>query len=482
MLITFLILPNHLFKDVSKLKQIGLSKVILMEEPMHFFDKERRPYNYNKCKLAYMRASLKFYQAYLAKVLPNLTVEYCEFTGLDNSKYPIENKVYMYEPHDVELNKKYQSIYPHIHIVEDTPMFLMSTADLHKYKGSVKHAPFLKYVKSRVGILETTPSLDKLNRAAMPRDIQNKLLAPHKYKTHWAQDSVEYIDNHAQFSNNIGDATSVCLYPCTHNDALKACRMFVKTRLRHFGKYQDAISKSHALPLFHSCLSAPLNNGLLTPKDVINIVMTHVNSNPGDIPMQSLEGFLRQLLGWREWCRYIYHFHHTELSTSNTFNCKNRLHWDNWMQANTGVPLLDNEIKKATKYAYAHHIIRLMVFLNVMVLCSVRFADVKKWFMQVCAIDAWDWVMVSNIGAMGFYSHRFMTRPYLSSSAYWRRMSDYPSGEWAGSIDAIFRDFIRRNRTALRKYGAFYTRHVLSKNTLTVNLARQLRSRLVTKT
>jgi deoxyribodipyrimidine photolyase-related protein len=127
-----------------------------------------------------------------------------------------------------------------------------------------------------------------------------------------------------------------------------------------------------------------------------------------------------------------------------------------WRQGTTGIAPLDNEIHKAIQFGYAHHIVRLMFFLNILILDGIRFMDVKQWFMEVCAIDAWDWVMVSNVGAMGFFSPSFMTRPYIASSAYWTRMSTYKKGEWSKSVDALYHNFVNRNRHILAKHAKFY--------------------------
>ncbi len=121
-----------------------------------------------------------------------------------------------------------------------------------------------------------------------------------------------------------------------------------------------------------------------------------------------------------------------------------------WRNATTGLYPLDAEIKKALHYGYSHHIVRLMVFLSLFIMCGIHPNDIYKWFMEVVAIDAYDWVMVGNIWAMGYFYKGAMSRPYVSSSAYIARMSDYEKdGKWDVIWDALFYRFCARSEDAV---------------------------------
>lgn len=122
------------------------------------------------------------------------------------------------------------------------------------------------------------------------------------------------------------------------------------------------------------------------------------------------------------------------------------LDFKKWTSGSVGFKIIDNEIKKVQKYAYSHHIIRLMVFLNYMKLSNIKALDIYKWFMQFVSLDAYEWVMVSNICMMGYFmkSPKFMRRSYVSSSNYLVKMSNYKRGEWCKKWDEMYRKYIAK--------------------------------------
>ena len=142
---------------------------------------------------------------------------------------------------------------------------------------------------------------------------------------------------------------------------------------------------------------------------------------------------------------FLYLYKYNELLTNFFYNDK----WlgKEWYTATTGLYVIDNEISKAIKYGYSHHIIRLMIFLNFMILSEIRPDDIYKWFMEVISIDAYDWVMISNIYSMGYFSKIGMRRPYLSSSNYIIKMSNYKKdGKWDIIWDEKFRNFVKSRK------------------------------------
>ena len=193
-----------------------------------------------------------------------------------------------------------------------------------------------------------------------------------------------------------------------------------------------------------------LNIGLLTPLKLVEIAKNYKTK----VPINSYEGFIRQLIGWREYMHYLYQYKYDELIKSNNHNNQKSID-KSWYSGTTGLLILDNEIKKAITYGYSHHIIRLMIFLNYLLLSEIKPTDIYKWFMEVVSIDAYDWVMIPNIYSMGYFSKIGMKRPYLSSSNYLLKMSNYKKdGKWDIDWTDKFRSFVKS-----RKIG-FYLRSI----------------------
>jgi len=218
---------------------------------------------------------------------------------------------------------------------------------------------------------------------------------------------------------------------------------FLELRLQRFGAYEDAISTHHGF-LFHSVLTPLLNTGLLTPREVIDKTMAHAGRH--EIPLNSLEGFVRQVIGWREYVRGTYEFHGRAQRIENHWGHDRQLPRSFWT-ADTGIPPIDTVIGRILNTGYAHHIERLMIFANFMLLCEFSPDDVYRWFMEMF-IDSYDWVMVPNVYGMGLHADggMMMTKPYISASSYILRMSDFKRGPWCAIWDGLFWRFIAKHR------------------------------------
>ena len=223
---------------------------------------------------------------------------------------------------------------------------------------------------------------------------------------------------------------------------------FLRNRFFDFGKYEDAILKDEIF-LHHSVLTPMLNVGLLTPKFIINQSIAFANNN--DIPINSLEGFVRQIIGWREFIRGIYQVKGSTQRTTNFFQFKRKIP-PSFYDGTTGIEPIDDTIKKVLKTAYCHHIERLMILGNFMVLCEFDPDEVYRWFMELF-IDAYDWVMVPNVYGMSQFSDGGLmaTKPYISGSNYLRKMSNYKNGSWQEVWDALYWNFIDKNRDVFIK-------------------------------
>ena len=205
-----------------------------------------------------------------------------------------------------------------------------------------------------------------------------------------------------------------------------------------------------------------INIGLLNPNDIVKkLIKVYKKYN---ISLSSIEGYLRQLLSWREYVRMLYILKNNTFQNKNFFKHKNKITKE-WYDGTTQIKPIDDIIHKVLKYSYAHHIERLMFLGNFMLLCQFHPKEVYKWFISLVSIDAYEWVMVPNIYGMSQFSvgPLMMTRPYFSSSNYIIKMSDYTKksgnfillGEkkyyWSDIWNALYYFFIYKNQKYLKK-------------------------------
>lgn len=208
-----------------------------------------------------------------------------------------------------------------------------------------------------------------------------------------------------------------------------------------FGPYEDAIEEKSPF-LFHSVLSPLLNCGLITPHELIDEALLAANR----IPINSLEGFIRQVIGWREFVRGVYKKFSEKEEDSNFFK-HHRNFTSDWYNGTTGIIPLDHVIKKAWRYGYCHHIERLMMLSNIMLLSELCPREVHRWFMEMF-IDSADWVMGPNVFGMGQFSDGglFTTKPYICGSNYILKMSSFKKDDWCDVLHGLYWRFIDKHR------------------------------------
>ena len=247
----------------------------------------------------------------------------------------------------------------------------------------------------------------------------------------------------SRFPDNPGEVDPERFYPHTHQDAEHWLDAFLAERFRDFGPYQDAMVTGQSW-LHHSLLSPLLNTGLLTPMQVIHRTIGHADAEK--IPLSSLEGFIRQILGWREFIRGIYQVHGARQRTRNFWGHHRGIPESFWT-GNTGIVPVDEVIGKVLRTGYAHHIERLMVLGNFMLLCGFDPDEVYRWFMALF-VDAYDWVMVPKVYGMSQFSDGGLlaTKPYISGSNYLGKMGNYPAGDWQPIWDGLYWKFISDHR------------------------------------
>ena len=330
-----------------------------------------------------------------------------------------------------------------------TPMFLETREEFEKYSNDKKflsHANFYKQIRKKLNILideNQEPigskwSFDDENRKKIPNNIElPKKLENSKSK--YISIVSDIITD--RFNDHPGEISNIWM-PLTRSEALKNLDKFLKFKFTNFGSYEDAILIEDNF-LFHSALSPSLNLGLITPKEIINKVIDYSEKN--EIPLNSTEGFIRQIIGWREFIRGVYHVRGNEQKGSNFFNFSNKL-TNCWYSGETGIPPLDDAINYSSLYGYTHHINRLMIISNIMSLSEISPNEVYKWFMEM-NVDSSDWVMVPNVYGMGTYADGgiFSTKPYICGSNYMLKMSNYKKGNWCDIVDGLYWRFIYKH-------------------------------------
>ena len=247
-------------------------------------------------------------------------------------------------------------------------------------------------------------------------------------------------------------------WPLNRHEALRQLDAFMANGLPYFGDFQDAMS-SKAWRLFHSLLSFALNVKMLHPREVVDRAQAAFDA--GAAPLAAVEGFIRQILGWREYVRGVYWTHMPEYAEKNFFGHQRALprwFWD----GNTKMNCVSQAITQSLQQAHAHHIQRLMVIGNFALLAGLHPTEVHRWYLGIY-IDAFEWVELPNtVGMSQFADGGFLaTKPYVSSAAYIDRMSDYCKGchydkkarlgETACPFNALYWDFFRRNRASLER-------------------------------
>ncbi|MFN8945382.1 MAG: cryptochrome/photolyase family protein, partial [Pseudobdellovibrionaceae bacterium] len=205
----------------------------------------------------------------------------------------------------------------------------------------------------------------------------------------------------------------------------------------------------HSDFVFHSVLTPFINPGLLTQDEVVNKAIQFAKKNK--VSLASLEGFLRQVIGWREFVRGIYQ-NFSEVQETKNFWAHHRQLSDVWYKGGSSLPQLERTLEKVFKFSYCHHIERLMVLGNLMLLLEVDPKDAHRWFMEMF-IDSSDWVMGPNVYGMALFSDGgiFATKPYICGSNYWRKMSKEKAGDWCDGMDGLYWKFIDNHRDFFSK-------------------------------
>lgn len=296
-------------------------------------------------------------------------------------------------------------------------------------------------------------NFDHDNRKSLPRDV-----TPPK-RRRFEPDSMTrgVMDMVAQrFPGHFGDLEPFG-WAVTRNDALEALDHFIASCLPDFGDYQDAMKQGDAF-LYHAVISPYLNIGLLTPREICDRAQEAWSR--GDAPLNAVEGFIRQILGWREYVRGLYWLKMPDYAASNFLDARRPLPSFYWT-GRTDMNCMAHAIGDTRAHAYAHHIQRLMVTGNFALLAGLDPRQVEQWYLLVYA-DAFEWVELPNTHGMALFADGgvMASKPYAASGAYIDRMSDYCSGcrfkpdaklgPKACPFNYLYWDFLIRNEGKLK--------------------------------
>ncbi len=450
----FLLFPHQLFKDIELLK--SADEVYLIEEHLFF-----NQYKFHKQKLVLHRASMKYYQNYL--INQGINVQYIEATTEQSDIRQFlktlllrgDHRILYYDVCDLWLEKRIvQTCQSNEVPVQEYPtlLFINSKDDLKSYFG-IKQKYFQTdfYIQQRkkLNLLidkNKKPSggkwsYDADNRLKYPKDKIPPILEFPAINDYY-QEAIDYVEKN--YPKNYGCISSTFIYPTTHEQSEQWLEQFFKHRFAAFGEYEDAILDEENI-LHHSVLTPMLNVGLLLPLQVVKAAIKYGALHM--IPLNSLEGFIRQIIGWREFIRGVYIYKGIQERTTNFWGFNKDIPVS-FYDATTGIEPIDNTIKKLLKTAYNHHIERLMILGNFMLLCEFNPDKVYQWFMEMY-IDAYDWVMVPNIYGMSQFADGGLmaTKPYISGSSYVLKMSNFKKGNWCEIWDALFWHFMDKHRT-----------------------------------
>jgi deoxyribodipyrimidine photolyase-related protein len=369
----------------------------------------------------------------------------------------------------------------------ENDLFLCDRATFDEWaegRSGYRHEDFYRMVRRETGYLmaDGDPvggewNYDDQNRETPPEDWDPPSIPEFEYDEttreveSWVHERFDGSYDEAPYGGAWADPADF-RWPVTRRQAVQALDHFVTHRLPEFGDYQDAMREDD-WALSHSLLSTSLNIGLLHPTEVVERAIDAYHED--DAPLNCVEGFVRQVIGWREFLRHVYRHEMPELASANELGATEDLP-DFYWTGETDMACLSDVVDGVRKRGYSHHIERLMILSNFSLLYGVEPAQLNRWF-HAGYVDAFHWVTTPNVVEMGLYgADVFATKPYAASANYVDKMSDYCSdcqyyktkttGEGACPFNTLYWDFLDRNEERLRsnhRMGLVYS-HVDNKD------------------
>ncbi|HKK38681.1 MAG TPA: cryptochrome/photolyase family protein [Cryomorphaceae bacterium] len=358
--------------------------------------------------------------------------------------------------------------------VFDTEHFLSGRDDLANFfKGKKTYLmeSFYRKMRKKYDILmdgenpvDGKWNFDKQNRKSLPAD--HRVIEPKTYSKE-VKEITEMLEEQGVKTFGRIDAENF-IWPVTRREGLSMLRFFIDECLVNFGDYQDAMRQDE-WSVYHSRISFLMNSKIVSPKEVIERVEEAWRENRKEVPIAAVEGFIRQILGWREYMRGVYWAKMPGYARSNYFRHQRKIPEWYWT-GETKMNCLSQSINQSLDYAYAHHIQRLMVTGNFALLAGIHPDEVDAWYLGIY-IDAIEWVEITNTRGMSQFADGGIvgTKPYVSSANYIDKMSDYckgchyskskKTGEKACPFNSLYWDFYERHRDKLesnRRIGFVY--------------------------
>lgn len=457
-----LVFPHQLFANNPVLRAEP-QKVLLIEHSL-FFGDHQYPMRFHKQKLAFHRATMASYASMLKKKKVNVEILRYEggacvlSTVCQQAVEQGHTQIVVAELNDFTLHKRLcDATAANALKLEElgSPGFINTQDENQDWRTGRKRwfmADFYQWQRKRLDILMdgNQPaggqwSFDDENRKKLPKALISDLpMLPTVARSPVIKDAIASVES--EFADSPGSLAQ-WYYPTTHAAAERWLDAFLKERFEMFGPYEDAIAAGHNW-LYHAVLTPMLNTGLLTPQQVIDKALDAAGNH--NVPINSVEGFVRQIIGWREFMRATYHDLGVAMRTTNHWRHKRALP-QCFYDGTTGIDPIDDVILRILDTGYCHHIERLMILGGFMFLCEIAPDDIYRWFMEMF-IDSYDWVMVPNVYAMSQHADggAITTKPYFSGSNYVLKMSNYKKGDWCEIWDALFWRWILKNSDALK--------------------------------
>lgn len=440
-----LVLPHQLF--LEHLEAPRGTTFVLVEHDLLF-----RQYRFHAQKLVLHRASMRRFAERLGEA--GYDVVTIDTDGRTTTRTALARVLERLSPSEVSaydvvddwLERELAEV---VTVWLDTPNFLTTRDQLRSHFGDgrgkrsrMQH--FYAWQRRRLDVLVEGDGEPVGGRWSFDEENRKKLPKAHPVPdVTWPERHPEVTEAIAWVKRAFPDAPGdpdAFSWPTAHAEAEVQLEQFLAERFHDFGPYEDAVSAQHPF-LFHSVMTPALNIGLLSPRLVLDRAL-EVGAADG-VPLASLEGFVRQVIGWREYMRATYQLWGRGMRTRNRLEHSRPLA-AGWWTAETGLAPVDLVVGRVLERGWAHHIERLMVLGNAMSLLRTDPDSAYEWFMEMF-VDAYDWVMVPNVYAMSQFAAgaAITTKPYVSGSNYLRKMSDLPAGEWSQDWDALFWTFVR---------------------------------------
>lgn len=456
-----LILYPHQLFAVEKLPAV--ETILLVEDPFYFGIDRDLPLKLHKQKLILHRASMR---RYVEEVLwpAGYEVDYIELDAVMTSEDIFERtkkfqSLCIFDPIDDVLTKRLlevrrsRSDIPAFEFLPH-PNFYLKNQEIQGFFGD-KHtstfADFYQWQRERFNILiddNYKPvggkwMFENAKPTKVPKDQQLpsfEVYGNNKY----VEEAIQYVNKH--FPENPGGTDFI--WPTNHAEAAKWLEDFVDGRLDLYGTHYDALD-GQAAWLFHSALSVSLNIGLISPHQVVEAALARHAKRPA--PIESLEMFIREIVGWREFMRGLYLTQSTSMRNSNPFKHQRRM-TAAWYDGGVGLPPFDDVLKKLLNHAYVHDAERTMIAGNLMLISEIHPADMRRWFAELC-VDSYDWIMLPHIYLLNEFAaeNMFAGKTAIAASNYILQMSHYERDVWADTWDGLFWQFVEKHRDMLKK-------------------------------